>query len=143
MPPDFHNDVACAIRELAFAVRDHTSEQKMEFNWMVTHHNFATKRDIQDLKDDITMKLSEIRQAISTASKQNKEALAELGTKIADLNAQIAELIANASDPEVTDEQFLTDLNSLREDAQALADIVPGSPTPGGGPTDGSSTPQP
>lgn len=103
----------------------------------------ATQRAIHQLEDNLLMKLSEIRQAISTASKQNKEALAELGTKIADLNAQIAELIANASDPEVTDEQFLTDLNSLREDAQALADIVPGSPTPGGGPTDGSSTPQP
>lgn len=46
MPPDFHNDIACAIRELAFALRDHTSEQKMEFNWMVTHHNFATKHDL-------------------------------------------------------------------------------------------------
>lgn len=128
------NDIACAIRELAFALRDHTSEQKMEFNWMVTHHNFATKRDIQDLKEDLTMKLSEVKTAVATAAaeikKNNREAFTELGARISDLNQQIADLIAAATDPEVSDTQFLTDLNDAKADAQALADIVPGSPTP-------------
>lgn len=78
----------------------------------------------------MAIKLSEIKTAVATLAKQNKEALAELGTKIADLNQQIADLIAGNSDPTVTDEAFEADLQSLAADARALADIVPGSPTP-------------
>ncbi len=133
MPPDHQNEVACAIRDLAFALRDHTQEQKMEFNWMVTHHNFATKHDIQNLKEDISMKLDAIKTAIATASRQQKEALTEIGTKIADLNQKIDELTQAASNPDVTDEQFLDDLAALQTDAQALADIVPGSVSDGSG----------
>ncbi len=133
MPLDNSSDVACAIRELAFAVRDHTSEQKMEFNWMVTHHKFATKQDIQELKEDLTMKISQIASAVAEIKKNNREAFTELGTKIADLNQQIADLIASASDPDVTDEAFLADLNDAKADAQKLADIVPGSVSDGSG----------
>ena len=78
----------------------------------------------------MSLKVSEIKAAVATLAKQNKEALAEIGTKIADLNKQIEDLLAGNSDPTVTDEQFEADLKQLQTDAQALADIVPGTPTP-------------
>lgn len=40
------DELSRAIRELACAVSDGTTQQKMEFHWMVTHHNFATKHDL-------------------------------------------------------------------------------------------------
>lgn len=78
----------------------------------------------------MAIKVSEIKAAVAAVAKQNKEALAELGTKIADLNKQIEDLLAGNSDPDVTDEAFEADLKQLQTDAQALADIVPGTPTP-------------
>lgn len=117
---DHHHALAFAVHDLAAAVREASRSPDSRP---------ATKHDLANLEQSIAMKISEIRSAISTASKQNKEALAELGTKIADLNAKVDELTQTAQDPEVTDEQFIADLNSLKADAQALADIVPGSPS--------------
>lgn len=76
------------------------------------------------------MKLSEIKAQVKEAANQNKEAFAEVGQKIADLQKQIEDLIAGVGDPEVTDAEFLADLNTLKTNAQALADIVPNAPTP-------------
>lgn len=78
----------------------------------------------------IIMKLSEIKAQVKAAAAQSAEAFQELGTKIGDLQKQIDDLIAGAADPDVTDEAFLADLNTLKTNAQQLADIVPGSPTP-------------
>jgi hypothetical protein len=140
MPPhdserrhDEHGEDARAIHGLTHILADWLAESKMQFQWMATHHHFATQHDLENLNQDLTMKLSEIKTAISTASRQQKEALTEIGTKIADLNNQIADLIAGASDPDVTDEAFLADLTSLQSDSQALADLVPGSVTSGSG----------
>ena len=81
------------------------------------------------------MKLDAIKAAVSAASKQNREAFQEIGTRIADLNTQIQDLKDAAVNPDVTDEAFLADLSSLQTDAQALANIVPGSPSDGSGQT--------
>lgn len=93
----------------------------------------ATQRAIHQLEENLTMKISDVKTALQTASRQQKEALAEIGTQIADLNVQIQELRDAATDPNVTDEEFNTLVATLQTDAQALANIVPGSPT-----TDGS-----
>ena len=82
------------------------------------------------LKEKIMVTISQIKAAVAEAKKANREAFTEIGTKIADLNKQIADLISGARDPEVTDEAFEQDLKDLQTDAKALADIVPGSPTP-------------
>lgn len=84
------------------------------------------------------MKLSEVKAAIAEASKQNAEAFGEIGTRIADMQKQIDDLIAGNSDPDVTDEQFLANLESLKSNAKALADIVPNPVEP---PADGGETP--
>lgn len=133
--PAMHGDndsLAIAIHDLANAVRGAAHN----------HSRPVTKSDLNKLEENITMRLDQIKSTITAASKQTKEALAEIGTRIADLNAKIDELTQAATDPDVTDEQFLTDLNSLREDAQALADIVPGSPS-GEPPTNGTGVVDP
>lgn len=83
---------------------------------------------IAKLETNLTMKLSEIKTAIAEAAANSREAFAELATKIADLQKQIDDLIAGNSDPDVTDEAFLADLQSLRTDAANLAAIVPNVP---------------
>lgn len=127
-----HSAIACAIYELAAAVRSHGTDFRP-----------VTKNDLIELEESLTMKLDQIKAAVSAASKQNREAFQEIGTRIADLNQQIQDLQEAATNPDVTDEAFLADLQSLQTDAAALANIVPGSPTPGGGTTDGSAAPQP
>lgn len=83
--------------------------------------------------ESILMKLSEIKSAIAEAAAKSTEAFGELSTKIADLQTQIDKLIADASDPDVTDEAFLANLGTLKTNTAALADIVPTpvtAPTP-------------
>lgn len=124
-------ELARAVHGLTHAVNDLLSEHKSQFTWMVSHHHhhFATKQDIDRLHADISMKLTDIKTAVATAARQNREAFQEIGTKIADLNQQIADLIESASNPDVTDEAFLTDLAGLQADAKSLSEIVPGSPS--------------
>ncbi len=83
----------------------------------------------------MAIRLEQVKAAVALLAKQNKEALAELGTKIADLNKQIADLIEANANPSITDAAFEADLQSLLTDAKELADIVPGSPTPPAPPT--------
>lgn len=134
---DEHGEDARAIHSLTHILADWLAESKMQFHWMVAHHYFATKQDLENLNQDLTMKLSEVKVAVAAAAaeikKNNREAFTELGARIADLNQQIADLVAGASDPEVSDTQFLQDLNDAKADAQALADIVPGSVSNGSG----------
>ena len=92
--------------------------------------NLSLLGRITEMENNMAIKVSEIKTAVALIAKNNKEAIAEIGTQIADLNKQIADLIAGVGDPTVTDAAFEADLNQLGVDAQALADIVPGSPTP-------------
>ncbi len=39
-------ELARAIHALTHALRDATQENKIQFQWMVTHHQFATKADL-------------------------------------------------------------------------------------------------
>ena len=130
-------ELARAVHGITHALRDILSEQRIQFGWMVSHHHFATKSDIENLNSDLTMKISEIKTAIATASRAQKEALAEIGSQVADLKQQIDDLKNAATDPDVTDADFLQQITTLQADAQSLADIVPGSPS-GGGTTDGT-----
>ena len=142
------DELSRVISGLTNVLSDTLTESRAQFQWMVSHHHFATKYDIETLRSDFSMKLSEIKQAIASASRSQKEALAEIGSQVADLKQQIDDLKNAATDPDVTDADFLQQINSLQSDAQALADIVPGSPQSGGGDTnppvtDGSSVTDP
>lgn len=122
---DSHHELTAAIHELTHVIRE-------------LNRYMATQNAIHQLEDTLLMKISEIKTAIANASRSQKEALAEIGTQIADLKTQIDDLKNAATDPDVTDADFLQQIATLQSDAQALADIVPGSPsTP---PTDGTGT---
>ena len=112
--------LAIAIHDLANAVRCASQN----------HSRPVTKTDLIELEESLTMKLDQIKSAVAAAAKHNREAFTEIGTKIADLNKEIQDLKDAATNPDVPDEQFLADLDALQADAAALANIVPGSPTP-------------
>jgi hypothetical protein len=119
------SELAHVLVELTFAIRDLTHGSH--------RHNgadFATKTDIQTLKVELIMKLSEVATVVAEIKKNNREAFTELSARLADLNQQIADLVAAATDPNVSDQQFLADLNDAKADAQALADIVPNPAAP-------------
>ncbi|HEX2900878.1 MAG TPA: hypothetical protein VHS96_14240 [Bacteroidia bacterium] len=119
-----NRDLACAVYELAGAIRCAAKAHGE------TQSRPVTKQDLIELEESITMKISDVKTALQTASRQQKEALAEIGTQIADLNVKIKELQDAAADPDVTDAEFNTLVTELQTDAAALANIVPGSPTP-------------
>lgn len=77
--------------------------------------------------NQILMRLTQIKAQIAAAAASSKEAFAELSNKISAMQAQIDELINNASDPDVTDEAFLAALQELKQKTDQLKDIVPGS----------------
>lgn len=122
--------LAESISMLACAVREHTEHCKNEFEWYKSHTGFATKNDLLNLENRMAIKVSEIKTAVAEIKANNAEAYAELGTRIADLQKQIDDLIAGNGDPSVTDAQFEADLQEARSQAAALAGIVPGTPTP-------------
>lgn len=89
-----------------------------------------TQQDLINLELRLNMKLSEIKSLVTNAAAKNVEAFAELGALVALLNQQLADAIANATDPEVTDEAFLASLAELDLTATKLADIVPNPEPP-------------
>lgn len=79
---------------------------------------------------DILMKLTEVKAQIAAAAARSTEAFAEISNKITTMQTQIDDLIAGATDPDVTDEAFLANLQALKTTTDQLADIVPEAPTP-------------
>lgn len=78
--------------------------------------------------EGIDMKLSEVKAEIAGVRAQATEAFGEVSTRLSDMQKKIDDLIAGSSDPDVTDEAFLADLNALKTDVKQLADIVPNAP---------------
>ncbi len=118
-----HHALAVAIHDLANAVRGASQH----------HSRPATKQDLIELEESLAMKISEAKSVLLNASNKQKEALQEIGKQVADLNVQIQELRDAAVDPNISDEEFNTLIATLQTDAQALADIVPGSVSDGSG----------
>jgi hypothetical protein len=97
--------------------------------WFRSHlEKSPTKDDLIQLQKTILMKLSEIKAAVAAAAAKNTEAFSEISAKITAMQTQIDELIAGNSDPDVTDEAFLAQLQALSTSAAQLADIVPAAP---------------
>lgn len=96
-------------------------------------------QDLRKLAAKILMKQNEIAAIVAQAAKNNVEAFDEIRVLIATLNRRVDELIEQGSDPDVTDAEFLTNLDQLKGTAKSLADIVPPlpvqNPTPGNNPT--------
>lgn len=112
-----------SISRLVEEMRCDREQRKQE------QQNHAVLHRMAELEIRLNMKLSEIKAQVKEAAANNREAFTELGTKIADLEKQIADLIEANTDPDVTDAEFETALAQLGTDAKALKDIVPGSPT--------------
>lgn len=98
---------------------------------------------LRKLEESMAKKLSEIKADIASAARNAREAFAELSSKLVALQTQIDELIAGASDPDVTDEAFLADLETVKTDLQSLADIVPNAATTTTEATTETTTPAP
>jgi gas vesicle protein len=81
-----------------------------------------TKQDLRNLEERINMKLSEIKAQAKVNAAKSAEALQEVVDKI-------DQLIVDATDPDVTDQDFLADLTTTRDNLQKLADIVPNEST--------------
>lgn len=77
-----------------------------------------TKQDLDNLETRITMKLSEVNKLVAEANDRAQEAFTEISERLAALEQQ-------AQDPEVTNEEFLANLQSLKAGVDKLADIVP------------------
>lgn len=88
----------------------------------------VTVHDLRNMEDRLTMKLDEIKKQIAESRARSQEAFGEISAKIAAQQTKIDELIAAASNPDVTDEAFLADLQSLKATTDQLADIVPDVP---------------
>ena len=77
-----------------------------------------------------TMKLSEIKSQIAEAAKNSREAFSELSTRITDLQTKVDKLQADLADPEVTDEAFAANLQSVSDDVRKLAELTPNPEPP-------------
>lgn len=86
--------------------------------------NNAILQRLAQVESNILMKLSEVKTAVAEAAADSTEAFTELATRIADLDKQIADLVAAATDPDVTDEKFLADLTTVKTNSAALKNIV-------------------
>lgn len=121
-------DLQEALCLLADEIRESRQQSKIALEWFKSHLNTITAKDLDETEKRILMKLSEIKAAVATAAGQSTEAFNELSGRIGELQKQIDDLIAGVSDPEVTDESFAADLETLKVNTQALADIVKTTP---------------
>jgi BMFP domain-containing protein YqiC len=83
--------------------------------------------------DQIMSKLSTLETQITEVLTNQREANAEIRAKLDSLNSRIAELEASLGDVDIP-EAAQTALDAAKAESKALADIIPGSPTPPGNP---------
>lgn len=96
-------------------------------DWLKSPAGPVLHSDLNKLEKKIVMKLSDVKKAIKAAAADSVEAFDELKKRLDDQQKQIEDLIAGQSDPEVSDEDFLADLQKLSDNNKALAEIVPNS----------------
>jgi hypothetical protein len=89
----------------------------------------ATRQDLRYVHNSIMAKLSDIKVQVAEAATKSNEALVEI-------TRRLDELINGATDPNVTDEVFLANLETLRNNVAALANIADSTDT-----TDSTDTP--
>lgn len=91
----------------------------------------ASVSDLEELEERLEMKVSEIEAELAEQKRLAAEARTEITAKVETLTNRVAELEAAVAemDPELP--QPVVDLfAAVKSDLQALADVVPGSPTP-------------
>lgn len=94
-----------------------------------TTDNTAILERIETKVDQMAIKVSAVKEAVAEIRSANAEAFAELATRVTDLDAQIAALILQLADPEITDAVFEENLEAAKVSSAQLKDIVSGSGT--------------
>ena len=117
------------LTNLTQVLRELRDQKVTEFDWLKSHSGFATKQDLKVMEEHLIMKLTEIKAQIAQAASRSTEAFTEVNARLVELQNQVDALVVAATDPDVTDEKFLADLQLIKTNTDALADIVP-APVP-------------
>jgi hypothetical protein len=88
---DRHED-ARAIHGLTHILADWLAESKMQFQWMVTHHHFVTKHDLETSTCKIMSAISDFATKQAAFNDRQDAAIAGLTSDIQNLEDQIAKL---------------------------------------------------
>lgn len=83
----------------------------------------VTNCDLNNLEQRLNMKLSQIKANVATLNANLLEGLAEI-------QAELARLVEQNADPEVTDEAFTANLQSALEKSNQIANIANGPTVP-------------
>jgi len=102
----------------------------------------VTQADLLQAKEQILMKVSELKAIVEKIRLDNLEAFDEITAKLTELNAKITSLEEQLGDADVPDDAAAT-ITQIAAIGKELADIIPGHPGGSGGGTEGGTPPQP
>lgn len=89
----------------------------LSFVLAVGQGSSVTRQDLNNIEQNIMAKLSQIKQDVALVNTQLTEGLAEI-------TARIDQLVADNTDPEVTDTDFTANLEAVKSMAVALANLA-------------------
>jgi hypothetical protein len=113
------DDMTRAIQRLTYALTDILAENKIQFQWMVTHHHFATKTDLENVKNTIMSAISDFSALFTAFQDRQDAAVAALQADVKNLNDQIAALQGSQGQITPSDQALLDQIQSR---ASSIAD---------------------
>ncbi len=132
-------ELARAIHALTHALHDILAEQKVQFQWMVSHHHFATKQDIESLKHTIMSVIQDFAAKFSAFQDRQDKAIADLQGDVQNLTDQIAKLQSTQGQITPEDQALLDQIQSrasaISDKLDALDQLTPPAITDGSGQT--------
>jgi hypothetical protein len=134
---DDHGEDARAIHGLTHILADWLAESKMQFQWMVTHHHFVTKQDLENQTHKIMSKISEFADAQKAFNDRQDAAIAGLTGDIQNLEDQIAKLQSTSGAITPEDQALLDGIqaraSAISDKLEALDSLTPPVITSGTG----------
>lgn len=126
--------LAEAISALAHEIRGLREQRKSEFDWIKSHHGFATKQDLIALGEKIMSKISEFMDKLEAHNTKQEAAIEDIAGDVKFLTDKIVEL-QNSPGTITPEDQARLDAMESRAAAttaklEALAALTPPAPPP-------------
>jgi hypothetical protein len=135
-----HDELERTIAGLTHVLSDWLCESKAQFSWMVSHHHFATKHDLEKQTQIIMSAISDFANAQKAFNDRQDKAIADIQDDIQNLSDQIAQL--QSTQGQITPEDQAL-LDGIQARASALSDKLDAldALTPPKAPTGGENPP--
>lgn len=112
---DEGDKLLCVLSALTEAIKAHTLSSQTQFEWMVTHSNFATKSDLNLIAQNIMSAISEFKRKQDEYNTRLETAIGGVSTDVESLNALILKLQGTQGEITPEDQAILDEIQAKSE----------------------------